>query len=105
MALGEHLEEQLGTGLGERHMAEFVDNQKFVAGELAPQAQQLLFVAGLDRFVDQGSSDGEANREALLGTPLGPNPGVMYVLPVPLLPTTMMFSRRASIPRPRSSPE
>jgi len=38
VALGEHLEEQLGAGLGERHVAEFVDDQQLVAGKLALQA-------------------------------------------------------------------
>ena len=66
VALGEHLEQQLGAGLGERHIAEFVDDQQLVAGELALQAQQPLLVAGLDQLVDQGGRGGEADREALL---------------------------------------
>ncbi len=30
VALSEHLEQELGTGLGQRHEAEFVDDQKLV---------------------------------------------------------------------------
>jgi hypothetical protein len=66
IALGEHLEEQFGAGLGERHVAKFVDDQQLVAGDLALQAQQPLLVASLDQFVDQGGGGGEADREALL---------------------------------------
>ena len=66
VALAEHLEQQFGAGLGERHVAEFVDDQQLVAGELALQAQQPLLVAGLDQLVDQGGGGGEADREALL---------------------------------------
>ena len=33
VALAEHLEQEFGTGLGQRHEAEFVDDQKLVGGE------------------------------------------------------------------------
>jgi len=48
VALAEHLEEQLGARLGERHEAELVDDQQFVAGDLLLEAEQLLVGAGLD---------------------------------------------------------
>ena len=66
VALAEHLEQQLGTGLGQRHEAEFVDDQKLVGGELLLEPQQLLVIAGLDEFVDQRGGGDEADREALL---------------------------------------
>ena len=37
--LAEHLEQQLGPGRRERHIAEFVDDQQLVAGELTLKAQ------------------------------------------------------------------
>ena len=66
VALAEHLEQQLGAGLGQRHEAEFVDDQKLVGGELLLEPQQLLVIAGLDEFVDQRGGGDEADREALL---------------------------------------
>ena len=66
VSLGEHLEQQLGAGLRQRHVAELVDDQQLVGGELALQAQQPLLVAGLDQLVDQGGGGGEADRQALL---------------------------------------
>ena len=66
VALAEHLEQQLGAGLRQRHEAEFVDDQKLVGGELLLEPQQLLVIAGLDEFVDQRGGGDEADREALL---------------------------------------
>ena len=66
VALAEHLEQELGTGLGQRHEAEFVDDQKLVGGELLLEPQQLLVIAGLDELVDQCGGGDEADREALL---------------------------------------
>ncbi len=39
IALAEHLKQQLGAGLRQRHEAELVDDQKLVGGELPLQAQ------------------------------------------------------------------
>ena len=66
VALAEHLEQQLGAGLRQRHEAEFVDDQKLVGGELLLEPQQLLVIAGLDEFVDQRGGGDKADREALL---------------------------------------
>ena len=66
VSLAEHLEQELGAGLGQRHEAEFVDDQKLVGGELLLEPQQLLVIAGLDEFVDQCGGGDEADREALL---------------------------------------
>jgi hypothetical protein len=43
VALAEHFEEELGTRLGERHEAQLIDDQQFVAGDLL--RTYLLFVA------------------------------------------------------------
>jgi len=55
VALAEHLEQQFGAGLGQRHVAELVDYQKFVAGKLVLQAEQTFLVPGFDQFVHHGS--------------------------------------------------
>jgi hypothetical protein len=39
VALTEDLEQQLGPNRGERHIAEFVDDQQLVSGELTLKAQ------------------------------------------------------------------
>ena len=39
VALAEDLEQQLGSGWRERHVAEFVDDQQLVAGELTLKPQ------------------------------------------------------------------
>ena len=44
VALAEDLEQQLGAGRRERDVAQFIDDQKLVAGELSLQAQQTLFI-------------------------------------------------------------
>jgi hypothetical protein len=54
VALAEHLEEEFGAGFRQRHEAQFVDDEQFIAGDLLLEAQQLLFIAGLDQLADQG---------------------------------------------------
>ena len=66
VALAEHLEQELGSGLGQRHEAELVDDQKLVGGELLLEPPQLLVIAGLHEFVDQRGGGDEADRETLL---------------------------------------
>ncbi len=48
IAQAEHLEEQLGAGLGQGHEAQFVDDEQFIAGNLLLETEQLLVVASLD---------------------------------------------------------
>ena len=62
----DQLEQQLGSGFGERHEAEFVDDQELVAGQLLLQAQEPAFVSGLHQLVHEGGRGGEAVGEALL---------------------------------------
>ena len=66
VALAEHVEQQLTAGLRQRDVSEFVDDQETDLGELGLEAEQPLLVAGLDQFVDQMGSGGEADGEALL---------------------------------------
>ena len=66
VALAENLEEQFGAGLGQRHEAQFIDDQQLIAGDLLLEAEQLLFVAGLDQFADQRGGGGEAHAMSAL---------------------------------------
>ena len=45
VSLAEGLEEQFGTGLGQRHEAQFIDDENLVAGQKLLEAQKMLFVA------------------------------------------------------------
>ena len=49
VALGEDLEQQLGGGLRQRDVAELVDDQQILLGELLLQAQQALVVPASSR--------------------------------------------------------
>jgi hypothetical protein len=42
IALAELLEEQLGAGLGQRHEAQFIDDEQLIADDLLLEAEQLL---------------------------------------------------------------
>ena len=66
VALAEHLEQEFGAGLGERHEAEFVDDQQAVFSQLFLEAQQALLVPGLHQFMDQGRRRDKAHGDALL---------------------------------------
>ena len=66
VTLAEHLEQEFGAGLGERHEAKFVDNQQLVFGQLLLEAQQAFLVPGLDQLVDQGRRRDKADGEAFL---------------------------------------
>jgi hypothetical protein len=66
VALAEDLEQQFGAGLRQRHIAEFVDDQELVAGDLALQAQEPLLVAGLNQLLHEGGGGREADRQAFL---------------------------------------
>ena len=66
------------------------------------QAQQTLFIASFVELVDQGGGGGEADRETLLAGSQT-EPSAMWVLPVPLLPTAITFSRRATYSERASS--
>ena len=65
IALAEDLEEQLGSGLRQRHETQFIDDQQFVASQLLLQTHQMLLVSGLDQFTDQGRGGGEAHAMAM----------------------------------------
>ena len=53
ITLAEHLEQQLGAGLRERHISQLVDNQELISSELPLQAKYPLFVASLQVMSEQ----------------------------------------------------
>ena len=61
VALADGLEEQLGAGLRQRHVAQLIDDQQFVGGDLLLEPEQSLFVSGLDQFADQCGGGDEAD--------------------------------------------
>src|SRR5436305_15329045 len=63
MALAEELEQQLRSGLGERHVTQFVDDQQLCGGEILLQSQQAALVPRLLELVDEACGSGEDNRE------------------------------------------
>src|SRR3546814_10941038 len=63
LTLGDQLEQQFGAGLGERHKAQFVDDEQLVSGHLLLEAQKTALVAGLHHFADQRCRGGEAHRQ------------------------------------------
>ena len=68
IAAAEDLEQQFGSGLGQRHEAQFVDDQKLEAGEHFLKAHQAPFVLGLDQLVRQRRRGREPDAETLLAS-------------------------------------
>jgi len=92
VSLADGLEEQLGAGLGEWHITEFIDDQQLLGGKLFLEAPQVLFVPSLDQFADQSGGGEEADAVAALAA-ARPSASAIWVLPVPLLPSSRMFKR------------
>ena len=61
VALTEHLEEQFGTNGGERHVAQFIDDQQFDRVEVFLQCPQPAFVARFHEFMHESGGRGECN--------------------------------------------
>jgi len=66
VTLAEDLEEQLGAGLRERHVAEFVNDEQFDGGELGLEFQETFFVARLDQLMNETGRGEEGDGEATL---------------------------------------
>jgi hypothetical protein len=64
--LAEDLEQQFGTGLRQRYIARFIDDQQLVAGDLALQAQGPFVITGLDQLVHEGGGGRDADRQTFL---------------------------------------
>src|SRR5690349_5580277 len=64
--LAEGFEQKFAARGGERHVAEFVDDQQPVGLDLLLKLEQAPFVTGLQQLMDQTGGGGEAHREAAL---------------------------------------
>src|SRR5258707_12629546 len=62
VALAEDLEQQLGAGCRKGYIAEFINDQQLVTGQLALQSQQTLLVFGLDQLMDQSGGRDQIDR-------------------------------------------
>ena len=93
VALAEDLEEQLGPGPGQWDETQFVDDRQVQPRQWALQVQPPSLVPGLHQFVHQAGGGREA-RDMPRWQADRPSPRAAWVLPVPLLPAAMTFSRR-----------
>ena len=66
MALTEDLEQQLRPGLGERDVAQFVDDQQLCGGQVLLQPQQSALVARILELVDEAGGGDKGNGETAL---------------------------------------
>src|ERR1700724_4356093 len=62
IAVAEDLEQQLGSGLRQRHIAESVDDEQLVSRQLALQTQKPFFIPGLNQLVNQSGGGDKADR-------------------------------------------
>lgn len=63
--VGDDLEEQFGGHLGQRDIAEFVDDDQIHAGPALEHASEALFALRFDELVDQRGGGGKANAFSL----------------------------------------
>ena len=61
MTLAEDLEQQLRAGLGEWHVAQFIDDQQLSGGEVLLQSQQAALVTRFLELMDEAGSGSEGN--------------------------------------------
>ena len=66
VALRDGFEQKFGAGFGQRHEAEFIDDQQMLAGELFLQVQKTPLIARFHQFMNQGGGGDKANLQALL---------------------------------------
>ena len=66
MTLAEYFEERLRAGLRERHIAEFVDDERFDGGELRLEFQETPLVARFHQLMNEAGRGEEGDREAAL---------------------------------------
>ena len=66
VTLTEHFKEQFRPNLGQRHEAQFVNDQKLETCQPSLQVEQTPFVPGLDQFVDKGGCGSEAHGQSTL---------------------------------------
>src|SRR6516164_11127618 len=66
VALAEDFEHSNSAARRQRDVAQLIDDQELVAGELALQTEETLLVPGLEQLMHQAGGGGEADRKALL---------------------------------------
>jgi hypothetical protein len=66
ISLRDDLEQQLRPCGGQRHLAEFVDDEQLHRGEVSPELNQAPLVAGFHQLADQRRGGHERYREPLL---------------------------------------
>jgi len=66
MALRDQLEQEFGAGFAERHEAQLVNDQQFVADHLLLKPQQPALIPRFDKFMDECGSSDKADGQALL---------------------------------------
>lgn len=91
----DQLEQELGVGLGQRHEAQFVNDELLDVGHLFLEAQHAAFVARFHQIVDECRGGGETDRPALLA---GGQPE-----PQEIVPYCFLLKSDASNPRWRAS--
>ena len=95
IALGEDLEQPLSAGLRQRHVAELVDDQQILRGELLLHAQQALLIPGLEQVVHARGGGDKAHPIALLTGRQPPTPAHSASCRCRSLPSANTFSRRS----------
>jgi hypothetical protein len=68
VALRDQLEQQFGAGLGQRHEAQFIDDQQLVGGHLLLESEKTPLITRLHHLADQRGRRGEAHGQALLAS-------------------------------------
>ena len=66
VALGEDLEDELGGAVGQREVAQFVEDDELGAGVAADDAAELAAALGFLELVREGGEGGEADAASLL---------------------------------------
>ena len=63
LSLAEDFQQELSVGLGQGDEAELIDNEQLETGQLLLKVEQASLIHGLDQFMDQCGSGGEADRQ------------------------------------------
>ena len=96
VSLAEDLEEELSAGLGERYEAQLVDDEQFEPGQPSSggSSSRRSSLASISAWTSEAAV--VKPTDSLLWQAASPRPRATWVLPVPLLPIAMTFSRRST---------
>ena len=90
-------------GRRKRHVAKLVDDEQLHRCKIALELEQAPLVARFHQLADQRGRGRERNGKAPSDRPPRPSASATWVLPVPLLPSAIMFSRRRTYSQRASS--